>query len=85
MKKVAAILLAMMMLVSLVACGAKTAAPAADTKSESQPAAQSATEPKKEEAPANATAAPSFPTKPITLNLTGKADLSEVAPLAGCP
>ena len=72
MKKVAAILLAMMMLVSLVACGAKTAAPAADTKSESQPAAQSATEPKKEEAPANAAAAPSFPTKPITLNLTGK-------------
>ena len=67
MKKVAAILLAIMMMVSLIAC-AKTDVPAADTKTESQPAAQNDAAPKKEETPA----APAFPTKPITMNLTGK-------------
>lgn len=67
MKKVAAILLAVMMMVSLIAC-AKTDVPAADTKTESQPAAQNDAAPKKEETPA----APAFPTKPITMNLTGK-------------
>ena len=82
MKKLIAMLLAMVMVLGLVACAAKTEPPAADTKTETPAAETPAAETPAEETPAEETPAAEGAVKTDVIATEGKA--AELPPLLSC-
>lgn len=84
MKKLIAMLLAMVMVLGLVACAAKTEPPAADTKTETPAAETPAAETPAEETPAEETPAAEGAVKTDVIATEGKAAELGIPPLLSC-